>query len=118
MHHTRHGGAPDIAALDAAVDAAADRLRRLPERALRRGAAAAGLALARELARRSQRLERPHVPPWELPDVGPFTVGDQVAVAGHDLAQALRDAPREPPGEPPQEQDLAEAVALVRSYRF
>lgn len=81
------------AELDAAVDAAADRLRRLPESTLRRGAGAAGLSVAREFARRAQLLERPGSAPVELPDAGLFAAGDQLAVAGHDLAVALRSAP-------------------------
>ncbi|MDT0309404.1 hypothetical protein RM780_20925 [Streptomyces sp. DSM 44917] len=84
---------PDAATLEAAVDAAADRLRRLPESRLRRGAATAGLDLARELARRAQLLENPAAPPRELPDDGVFVTGDQLAVAGHDLAHAIRHAP-------------------------
>ncbi|MDB1087205.1 hypothetical protein PJ985_06430 [Streptomyces sp. ACA25] len=91
--------AVDPEALDAAVDVLADRLRRLPESALRRGAAADGLAVARELARRAQRLERPAEEPRELPEAGVFAVGDQVAVAGHDLAQALRANPAVSRGE-------------------
>jgi hypothetical protein len=99
--------------LQTAVDALADRLRSLPQSALRRGAAAEGLALARELTRRAQRVERPEREPYELPDAGMFTVGDQLAVAGHDLVEALRAADTEmaPAGE------LAEAVRLVRAAR-
>ncbi|MYT29395.1 hypothetical protein [Streptomyces sp. MspMP-M5] len=82
----------DVTPLQTAVDALADRLRALPQSALRRGAAAEGLALARELAARAQLIERPGEPPRELPNAGIFAVGDQLAVAGHDLVEALRSA--------------------------
>ncbi|MCX2971181.1 MULTISPECIES: hypothetical protein [Streptomyces] len=82
----------DVMPLVTAVDALADRLRALPQSTLRRGAAAGALALARELADRAQRLEEPDRGPRELPDAGMFAVGDQLAVAGHDLAEALRTA--------------------------
>ncbi|MEO3750318.1 hypothetical protein [Streptomyces sp. B6B3] len=101
-------------ALDAAVDALSDRLRVLPESRLRRDAAAAGLALARELSRRAQLLERPGRPPAELPDIGIYAVGDQVAVAGHDLAEALRAAP----AGHDRRAELASALDLVRTNRF
>lgn len=96
----------DTAPLISAVQPAADRLRTLPESALRRGAAAEGLALARELAARAQRLEFPGRTPRELPDAGVFAVGDQLLVAAHDLAEILRevDAPHE----------LEDAVSLVQ----
>ncbi|MFE3773756.1 hypothetical protein, partial [Streptomyces sp. NPDC059122] len=85
----------DVTPLQTAVDALADRLRALPQSALRRGAAAEGLALARELAARAQLIERPGERPRELPDAGMFAAGDQLAVAGHDLVEALRTvAPR------------------------
>ncbi|WP_103504169.1 hypothetical protein [Streptomyces sp. SM14] len=80
----------ETSALDTVVNACADRLRRLPESRLRDGTAVAALALARELADRAQRLESPGHEPRTLPDAGYFAVGDQVAVAGHDLAHALR----------------------------
>ncbi|MBD3934483.1 hypothetical protein IF129_23330 [Streptomyces chumphonensis] len=80
----------DVTPLTTAVDALADRLRAMPQSALRRGASARALELARDLADRAQRLEEPDRPPRELPDAGLFAVGDQVAVAGHDLAEALR----------------------------
>ncbi|MFI1204759.1 hypothetical protein ACH4VR_35920 [Streptomyces sp. NPDC020883] len=82
----------DVTPLQTAVDALADRLRALPQSALRRGAAAEGLALARELAARAQLIERSGEPPREIPDAGIFAVGDQLAVAGHDLVEALRSA--------------------------
>ncbi|ANZ18257.1 hypothetical protein ACH4YO_26890 [Streptomyces noursei] len=111
----------DVTPLQTAVDALADRLRALPQSALRRGAAAEGLALARELTARAQRIERPGERPRELPDAGMFAVGDQLAVAGHDLVEALRAAAGAPEGgaaeadvkAAPAEQ-LAEAVRRVR----
>ncbi|GFH37298.1 hypothetical protein SCWH03_35360 [Streptomyces pacificus] len=86
----------------------ADRLRAAPQSRLQRGAAAEGLALARELAVRAQRIEAPGRQPWTMPDAGVFAVADQLVVAGTDLAEALRTgaAPR---GE------LDEAVALVEA---
>ncbi|MGK5628690.1 hypothetical protein [Streptomyces sp. URMC 123] len=88
----------DVTPLINAVNALADRLRSLPQSALRRGAAAEGLALARELALRAQLLEFPGREPVPLPDAGPFTVADQVAVAGHDLAEVLRAGAARPHG--------------------
>ncbi|QPP08500.1 hypothetical protein G4Z16_21215 [Streptomyces bathyalis] len=96
----------DTAPLISAVQPAADRLRTLPESALRRGAAAEGLALARELAVRAQRLEFPGRPPLELPDVGVFAVGDQLLVAAHDLAEILCEVDAD--------HELADAVGLVQ----
>ncbi|MEU6120030.1 hypothetical protein ABZ840_36505 [Streptomyces sp. NPDC047117] len=98
----------DVMPLLSAVDALADRLRALPQSALTRGAAAEGLALAREFVLRAQRLEEPGAEPRELPDAGPFAVGDQVAVSGHDLAYALRDT------ETARAEDVAQAVEEVR----
>ncbi|MFJ6797852.1 hypothetical protein [Streptomyces sp. NPDC091268] len=82
----------DTSPLTAAVERFADRLRAAPQSRLRRGAAAEGLELARELAALAQRLEDPHgaAPARRMPDAGVFVVGDQVAVAGRDLAEALR----------------------------
>ncbi|GAA0591510.1 hypothetical protein [Streptomyces crystallinus] len=96
----------DVTPLLAAVDRFADRLRAAPESRLRRGAAAEGLALARELSLRAQRAEAPLAEPRVMPDAGAFTVADQVSVAGRDLAEALRT------GAAPAE-GLAEAVGLV-----
>ncbi|MCC3776899.1 hypothetical protein [Streptomyces sp. UNOB3_S3] len=80
----------DVTPLLAAVDTFADRLRTLPQSRLSRGAAAEALALARELAAWTQRIEEPDAPAVrEMPDAGMFAVADQVAVAGHDLAEAL-----------------------------
>ncbi|QNE76922.1 hypothetical protein F0344_21945 [Streptomyces finlayi] len=83
----------DTTPLITAVDRFADRLRSAPQSRLRRGAAAEGLATARELAVRAQRIERPGEEPRVMPDAGVFSVGDQLAVAGRDLAAALVMAP-------------------------
>ncbi|GAA2670324.1 hypothetical protein GCM10010400_34470 [Streptomyces aculeolatus] len=100
----------DVLDFVTAVDRIADRLRSLPQSRLRAGAAAAGLALARELSARAQRLEAPERTPYEMPAAGEFAVGDQVAVAGRDLAEALRAAG--------DAQGLAEALAVVREVRL
>ncbi|WP_306326155.1 hypothetical protein [Streptomyces venezuelae] len=99
----------DTSELTAAVERFADRLRAAPQSRLQRGAAAEGLALARELAVRAQRAEEPGREPRTMPDAGVFTVADQLVVAGNDLAEILRTAPA---GSPAGE--LAEAVGLVR----
>src|SRR5436305_13091541 len=84
------------AALLDAVDHLADRFRAMPQSRLLAAVpgypsrAAAGLALARQLASRAQLLEKPAVgAPRAFPDAGAFAVGDQIAVAGHDLLAAL-----------------------------
>ncbi|MFD4244901.1 hypothetical protein ACFWP3_25420 [Streptomyces sp. NPDC058525] len=100
----------DTSPLTAAVERFADRLRAAPQSRLRQGAAAAGLELARELAARARRLEG--LPPREMPDAGIFVVGDQVAVAGRDLAEALRSV-REPDSAKAPSGMLDEAVRLV-----
>ncbi|MBF6051126.1 hypothetical protein GO002_04380, partial [Streptomyces eurocidicus] len=102
----------DVTPLLAAVDAYADRLRSLPQSRLSRGAAAEALALARELAAWTQRLEEPDgaAEPREMPDAGMFAVADQVAVAGHDLAEALSLAGA---GALPEGVGVGEAVARV-----
>ncbi|MFF8291129.1 hypothetical protein ACF068_18145 [Streptomyces sp. NPDC016309] len=100
----------DTTELTTAVDRFADRLRVAPQSRLQRGAAAEGLALARELALRAQRLEAPGRPPRTLPDAGVFTVADQLVVACNDLAEILRTAPPTPP----LRRELDEAVAAVR----
>ncbi|MER7467583.1 hypothetical protein [Streptomyces sp. NPDC097981] len=87
----------DTSPLTAAVERFADRLRAMPQSRLRQGAAAQALELARELSVRAQALEGPQqaaaaAPAREIPDAGVFVVGDQVAVAGLDLAEALRAA--------------------------
>ncbi|MFJ6491818.1 hypothetical protein [Streptomyces californicus] len=94
----------DTTPLIQAVDRFADRLRSAPQSRLQRGTAAEALAAARELAVRAQRLENPGAKPRELPDAGMFAVGDQVAVAGRDLAVALETA---------SSQELDEAVRYV-----
>nr|WTB31682.1 hypothetical protein OG781_21275 [Streptomyces sp. NBC_00830] len=83
----------DTTPLITAVDRFADRLRAAPQSRLQRGAAAEGLATARELAVRAQRIEAPDREPRILPDAGMFAIGDQLAVAGRDLAVALEMAP-------------------------
>ncbi|MBT2491848.1 hypothetical protein J7E96_25630 [Streptomyces sp. ISL-96] len=115
----------DTTPLTAAVDRFADRLRAAPQSRLQRGAAAEGLALARELAVRAQRLEEPEAQPRIMPDAGAFAVADQLAVAGHDLAGALEmvAAPemagaRErgtAPSVEAVEAELDEAVKLVKA---
>lgn len=87
----------DTTRLTAAVDRFADRLRAAPQSRLQRGAAAEGLALARELSVTAQRIEAPdgvlREPPRIMPDAGVFVVADQLTVAAGDLAEALRTAP-------------------------
>ncbi|GLX38134.1 hypothetical protein Sros01_42070 [Streptomyces roseochromogenus] len=92
----------------------ADRLRAAPQSRLQRGAAAEALDLARELALRAQRLEDPsgRAPERLVPDAGVFVVGDQVAVAGLDLAVAL-GALRDGENAKAPSEMLDEAVALV-----
>lgn len=84
------------------MDHFADRLRAAPQSRLQRGAAAEALALARELARRTQRVEEPGTEPREMPDAGMFAAADQISVAGHDLALVLKN-----------EGEVEEAVRLV-----
>jgi hypothetical protein len=79
----------DRTALHTAVDRLAGRLRSLPQRRLQGGAAAEALELARWLAGQAEALEFPDRAPHHLPNAGVFVVGDQLAVAGHDLAVAL-----------------------------
>ncbi|MFF1920553.1 hypothetical protein ACFVW8_08240 [Streptomyces sp. NPDC058221] len=83
----------DTTPLIIAVDRFADRLRAAPQSRLQRGAAAEGLAVARQLAVRAQRIEAPDREPRTMPDGGIFAIGDQLAVAGRDLAVALEKAP-------------------------
>ncbi|MFF3687345.1 hypothetical protein [Streptomyces sp. NPDC002187] len=99
----------DTTDLTAAVDRFADRLRAAPQSRLQRGAAAEGLALARDLSVRAQRIEEPGSEPRIMPDAGLFSVADQLSVAGRDLAEALRAAP------PDAVARLDEAVELVRA---
>ncbi len=84
------------------MDHFADRLRAAPQSRLQRGGAAEALALARELARRTQRVEEPGTELREMPDAGMFAAADQITVAGHDLALVLKD-----------ESEVEEAVRLV-----
>jgi hypothetical protein len=86
----------DALDLQDAVDQLADKFRAMPQSRLlgavegHPSRAAAALALARELAVTAQVVEfGPAGPPRELPEAGAFAVGDQLAVAGHDLAAAL-----------------------------
>ncbi|MFD9218831.1 hypothetical protein ACFWDI_02075 [Streptomyces sp. NPDC060064] len=99
----------DTTELTAVVDRFADRLRAAPQSRLQRGAAAEGLALARELALRAQRIEAQDRAPRIMPDAGPFAVADQLMVAGRDLAEALRAAPSG------SLEEVDEAVSLVRA---
>ncbi|MEV7726780.1 hypothetical protein AB0P15_18785 [Streptomyces sp. NPDC087917] len=105
----------DTSPLNAVVERFADRLRAAPQSRLTRGAAAEALELARELAVRAQRLEDPSgaAPAREVPDEGIFLVGDQVAVTGLDLAEALRGAPAAGNDAKAPSEVLDEAVALV-----
>ncbi|MFD7442375.1 hypothetical protein [Streptomyces sp. NPDC059909] len=96
----------DTTPLTAAVERIADRLRAAPQSRLQRGAAAEGLALARELALRAQRIETPDDEPRNMPDAGIFAVADQLMVAGTDLAEALRMTTASP-------EELGEAVRFV-----
>ncbi|MFG2823841.1 hypothetical protein ACGFX4_31000 [Kitasatospora sp. NPDC048365] len=86
---------PDQTPFTAAVDRLADRFRSMPQSRLlgavpgHPSRAAAGLALARRLAATALALEGR--PAQDVPDVGPFAIGDQLAVTGHDLA-AVADA--------------------------
>ncbi|MCX4526195.1 MULTISPECIES: hypothetical protein [unclassified Streptomyces] len=99
----------DTSPLTAVVERFADRLRSAPQSRLQRGAAAEALEVARELSVRAQRLEDPDAAagPRLMPDAGIFVVGDQLVVAGQDLAHALRDSAKAPSGM------LDEAVRLV-----
>ncbi|MFE1025294.1 hypothetical protein ACFW5I_12095 [Streptomyces sp. NPDC058818] len=96
----------DTTPLTRAVDDFADRLRAAPQSRLQRGAAAEALELARELARRAQRVEEPGTEPRLMPDAGMFAAADQIAVAAHDLALVLSD-----------EGQVEEAVGLVEEAR-
>ncbi|MGW1775022.1 hypothetical protein [Streptomyces sp. NPDC002104] len=91
----------DTSPLTAAVERFADRLRAAPQSRLQQGAAEVALDLARELSLRAQRLEAASAgggdgagaaPARTMPDAGIFVVGDQLAVAGLDLTEALHAA--------------------------
>lgn len=105
--------APPPGLLLDAVDRLADRFRSMPQTRLVASAegqalsrAGEGLALAGRLAEAAQRLETPGRSPRRLPDAGVFAVGDQIAVAGHDLAAAVAARPA---GDP-EAVDAAEAA--------
>ncbi|MFG2488375.1 MULTISPECIES: hypothetical protein [Streptomyces] len=103
----------DTSPLTAVVERFADRLRAAPQSRLQQGAAAAALDLARELSVRAQRIETPGQEPKEVPDAGIFVVGDQVAVTGLDLAEALRAAAAAADSAKAPSEVLDEAVRLV-----
>jgi hypothetical protein len=94
----------DTTPLITAVDRFADRLRSAPQSRLQQGVAASALVTARDLSARAQRAEAPDREPRIMPDAGIFAVGDQLAVAGRDLAVALETA---------SSQELDEAVRCV-----
>ncbi|WP_316526567.1 hypothetical protein [Kitasatospora brasiliensis] len=113
----------DVEPLVEAVDNLADRFRSLPQSKLLGAVpgyasrAAAALELARRLARLALAAE--DGPRRELPDAGAFAVGDQLAVAGHDLAAALAALPQDarvarPDGPVAAAELLAEALEAVR----
>ncbi|WP_149179163.1 hypothetical protein [Streptomyces sp. TRM49041] len=112
----------DTTELTEAVGHLADRLRAAPQSRLRRGAAAEGLALARELAVRAQRLEAPAAAgaePRIMPDAGVFAVGDQLTVAGTDFAEAWRAAAGAAREDPSRQEalraELDQVLDLVRT---
>lgn len=88
------------------MDHFADRLRAAPQSRLQRGGAAEALALARDLARRTQLVEEPGTEPREMPDAGMFAAADQITVAGHDLALVLKN-----------DDEVRDAVRLVEEAR-
>jgi hypothetical protein len=69
----------------------AGRLRAMTLARLTGPRAAHGLALARELATLAQRAEFPGEPVREIRPAGIHAVGDQIAVAAHDLAVMLAE---------------------------
>ncbi|MEZ0068997.1 hypothetical protein ABIA32_005038 [Streptacidiphilus sp. MAP12-20] len=91
---------PDPTPLVAAAERLADRFRAMPQSALARKAPPA-LALARALARAAGS-------PGEVPDIGGFVVGDQIAVTAHDLALALAEAEG-----PEADRTLADALTAI-----
>ncbi|MFD0403105.1 hypothetical protein ACFVHI_34080 [Kitasatospora sp. NPDC127121] len=113
----------DVQLLVEAVDSLADRFRSLPQSKLLgavpgyESRAGAVLALARRLAELALAAECG--PEREFPDAGAFAAGDQLAVAGHDLAAALAalpegDAVALPGGPVAAAEVLAGALAAVR----
>lgn len=79
---------PEPMPLLAAAERLADRFRSMPQSRLT-ALAPEGLALARRLAGWAQQLEGLAV--RELPEVGMFAVGDQIALAAHELAAAVAE---------------------------
>jgi hypothetical protein len=77
---------PDPSPFLAQAERLADRFRSMPQSKLVLFAPL-GLQLARRLADRALQLEG--LPGRELPDAGVFAVGDQLALAAHELAAAL-----------------------------
>ncbi|MFJ2806449.1 hypothetical protein [Kitasatospora sp. NPDC087271] len=113
----------DVQPFVEAVDSLADRFRSLPQSKLLgavpgyESRAAAALALARRLA--ALALAAESGPDREFPDAGAFAAGDQLAVAGHDLAAALAALPEDdavalPGGPVAAAEVLAGALAAVR----
>lgn len=84
---------PERTPLRPALERLSGRLRALPQRRLQAGAAAEGLALARWLTGAAQSREFPGRPAYALPDEGVFAVGDQLSVAGNELAAVLEADP-------------------------
>lgn len=83
----------DCAPLLKAAERLAGRFRALPQSRLRGTVADTGLELARWLAAEAQRIEFPGAEVRVMPDDGVFAIGDQIAVAAHDLAAALKTCP-------------------------
>jgi hypothetical protein len=83
----------DCTDLRNAADRLAGRFRSLPQSRLRGGVAREGLALARELSAQAQSVEFPCREVRLMRDEGVFVIGDQIAVAGHELAAALERLP-------------------------
>ena len=102
----------DSSCLRAAVDRLADRFRALPASRLAR-VAGPGLALARDLSATAQRLEHPDREPRLMPDDGIYVVGDQIAVAGSDLAAALAGRPEGDVASQEALRKVAEVAALL-----
>ena len=103
---------PDPTPLLAPAERLADRFRSMPQSKLTQFAPL-GLGLARRLADLAQQLEG--LPVRELPDAGVFAVGDQIALAAHDLGAALREAGGDAENQSGEEAEavLAASVALV-----
>lgn len=120
----------DTSPLTTAVERFADRLRAAPQSRLQQGAAEVALDLARELSLRAQRLEAAAAgaggagegagaaPARTMPDAGIFVVGDQVAVAGLDLAEALHAAVAGRAGAPGPDTAKAPSEVLDEAVRL